>query len=202
MDLRETYNRIAEDWHKDHLNDDWWVEGTNAFVTLLKPGDLVLDVGCGGGAKSKYLIKNGLRTVGVDFSESMINIAKREVSEGEFYAFDMREIGKLNQMFDGIFMQAALLHIPRNEARDVLKNIAARLKPGGYLYVAVKDKKPGKQDEEIEKEDDYGYSYERFFSYFTNEEIKEYMRSIGCDVYYEAEATPRSRWVQVIGKKK
>lgn len=202
MNLKETYNFIAEDWHKDHMNDDWWVEGTNAFVAFLKPGDLVLDVGCGSGTKSKYLIEKGLRVVGVDFSENMINIAKREVSGGIFYTLDMREVGKLGQMFDGIFMQASLLHIPRNEAESVLKAMTTQLQPGGYLYVAVKEKKPGKRDEEIEREDDYGYPYERFFSYFTLDEIRGYMHSIGCDVCYEAEATPKSRWVQVIGKKK
>jgi hypothetical protein len=27
MDLKSTYNKIAEDWHKNHQQDDWWVEG-------------------------------------------------------------------------------------------------------------------------------------------------------------------------------
>lgn len=201
MDLKETYNRIAEDWHKDHQKDDWWTGGTDAFAVFLHPGNLVLDVGCGSGIKSDYLIKKGLQVVGIDFSEKMIEIAQREVPAGEFYALDLRTIGTLGRAFDGIFMQASLLHIPRNEAEGVLRLMAAQLKSGGYLYVAVKDKEPGRQDEAIEKEADYGYSYERFFSYFTLDEIREYMRSIGCAVRYEAVATAPSCWIQVIGQK-
>lgn len=131
----------------------------------------------------------------------MIEIAKREVPEGEFHAMDMREVGTLGRTFDGILMQAALLHIPRSEAESVLKTMAGSLNSSGYLYIAVKDKKPGKQDEEIKKENDYGYPYERFFSYFSVDEIREYMRSIGCDVCYEDVTTLKSRWIQVIGKK-
>ena len=56
MDLRATYDRIAEDWHGDHRDDDWWIGGADAFTPLIKPGGLVLDVGCGGGRKSRYLI--------------------------------------------------------------------------------------------------------------------------------------------------
>ena len=57
MDLRATYERIAEDWHGDHRDDDWWIGGADAFTPLIKPGGLVLDVGCGGGRKSRYLIE-------------------------------------------------------------------------------------------------------------------------------------------------
>ena len=48
MNLKETYNKIAEDWHADHSSDDWWQEGTDKFIWNLKNGASVLDVGCGG----------------------------------------------------------------------------------------------------------------------------------------------------------
>ena len=82
--LKSTYNHIAEDWHKDHKEDTWWVEGTDKFVSFLKYNSLVLDVGCGAGVKSNYLINKGLKIVGLDFSEKMIEIAKREVPKVGF----------------------------------------------------------------------------------------------------------------------
>src|SRR3989338_6066638 len=142
MNLRETYNRIAEEWHKDHQQEDWWVEGTDKFISLLKPGDSVLDVGCGGGTKYAYLVKKGLRVVGIDFSEKMIEIAKREVPEGTFLVLDLGDVDKLDYLFDGIFMQAALLHVPKKEVIGKLEKLTKKLKVGGYLYVGVKERKP------------------------------------------------------------
>src|SRR3989344_3181442 len=165
MDLRETYNRIAEDWHKDHKQDNWWVEGTNKFVSLLKPNSLVLDAGCGAGNKSKYLIGKGLKV-------------------------------------DGIFMQAVLLHIHKKDAKKTIKKLLDKLKLGGYLYIAVKEKKSGGADEEIKTENDYGYPYERFFSYFTLDEIKNLMKELELEISYEnISSFGHTRWIQVIGKK-
>ena len=95
MDLKDTYNKIAKDWHKDHQKDEWWVVGTDKFVSLLAENDLVLDVGCGAGTKSKYLIGKGLEVVGIDFSKEMIKIAKKEVPAGRFMVLDLDDIENL-----------------------------------------------------------------------------------------------------------
>ncbi|KKS95847.1 hypothetical protein A3B05_02645 [Candidatus Giovannonibacteria bacterium RIFCSPLOWO2_01_FULL_43_160] len=202
MDLRETYNRIAEDWHKDHKQDNWWVEGTNKFVSLLKPNSLVLDAGCGAGNKSKYLIGKGLKVVGIDFSDKLIEIAKRETPSGKFFAMHINEADKLEEKFDGIFMQAVLLHIHKKDAKKTIKKLLDKLKLGGYLYIAVKEKKSGGADEEIKTENDYGYPYERFFSYFTLDEIKNLMKELELEISYEnISSFGHTRWIQVIGKK-
>ena len=49
------------------------------------------------------------------------------------------------------------------------KKFKNKLNPNGVLYLAVKEKR--KVEEEIATENDYGYEYERFFSYFTLDEI-------------------------------
>ena len=174
MNLKATYNLLAEDWYRDHQDDAWWIEGTNKFISYFKPGSLILDAGCGAGVKSKYLISKGLRVVGIDFSENLIKIAKREVISGEFMLLDMREADKLDQEFDGIFAQASFLHIPKNEIEKVMRGLCIKLKSGGYFYIAVKEKKPKGPEEEIKKENGYGHEYERFFSYFTLEEFGRY----------------------------
>ncbi len=203
MDLAQTYDKIAGEWHKDHKNDDWWIGSTDAFVSFLKPGYTVLDAGCGAGTKSKYLQNKGLKVTGIDFSEKMIEIAKKEVPEAEFFVMDMKEAHKLKKMFDGIFMQASLLHIPKKEVPGVIENMAKNnIKPGGYIYIAVKEIRPGRPEEEIKAEDDYGYKYERFFSYFTAGEIKDFLNKSGLEIAYEdIKGTGRTNWIQIIGKK-
>ncbi len=202
MDLKDTYNKIAEDWHKDHTQDDWWVDGTLKFISLVGVGKEVLDVGCGAGTKSKFLKENGLSVTGIDFSEKMIEIAKRENPDISFEVLDMRDVEKLEGMYDGIFIQAALLHIPHHAAADVVRKISTKLRTGGYMYIAVKERYPGRVAEEIKVEDDYGYSYERFFSYYSVGDLEGYFKDSGFEIVYEeTTGEEKKKWIQMIGKK-
>ncbi|OGZ68533.1 MAG: hypothetical protein A3D35_02205 [Candidatus Staskawiczbacteria bacterium RIFCSPHIGHO2_02_FULL_34_9] len=207
MNIKDTYNKIAEAWHKDHNTDDWWVSGTNKFLELISPGSIILDVGCGGGTKSQYLIDKGMKVVGIDIAENMVQIAKREVPKGEFMAMDLLDVDKISHDFDGIFMQAVLLHIPKKDVMEILQKMVNKLKSKGLLYVSVKEKRPGGVDEEKKIDDDYGYEYERFFSYFTIDELNQDLESLGLEVIFTENNPPSrtaraSNWISIIGQKK
>lgn len=202
MDLRETYNRIAEDWHKDHQDDDWWKDGTDAFISYLPKGGSVLDVGCGSGTKAKYFIRKGFIVTGIDISENLLAIASRESPAGTFKALSMAELDSLPDQYDGTFAQASLLHIPKNEAADVVRQMADRTKAGGYVYLSMKQVREGSPEEEIAQENDYGYPYERFFSYYSMEELEQYLKGSGLEVVWkDARPTGKTVWLQIIGKK-
>lgn len=204
MNLRETYNKIARDWHRDHTVDDWWKEGTEKFVSFLQSGNTVLDIGCGTGIKAHYLQKRGLSVTGIDFSEEMIQIARETTPEVDFHVLDFFQAGTLDRKFDGLFAQAALLHVPKKDLKDLIAELSELIHPGGYFYIAVKAKSPDRMDEEIVKENDYGYEYERFFSYSTQEEIESYLKNCGHEIVFTdvwKNSYGISRWVQVIGKK-
>lgn len=201
-DLAETYNRIADDWLTDHADDDWWVKGTRRFVEMLPAGGAVLDVGCGAGVKSRFLTSLGLKVTGIDVSKRMIELAKERVPEVEFRFLDLREAGQLGQAFDAVFAQAFLLHVSKFEAVDVISRLTNVLKPGGYFYVAVKEVRPGQPNEEIKHEDDYGYPYERFFSYYQLSELHNYFKKHRLVIVYETiETHGRTNWIQVVGRK-
>ncbi|MFA4845944.1 MAG: class I SAM-dependent methyltransferase [Patescibacteria group bacterium] len=202
MSLKDTYNRLAEDWCEDHRVDTWWIEGVDAFASLLKSESLVLDLGCGGGDKSNYLIQKGLSVVGIDFSEKMIEIAKRTAPLGTFHVMNLKDVSRLPGLFDGILAQAVLLHVSKAEMAAVMDGLRSKLKDGGFLAVAVKEARSGQQEEEMKVENDYGYPYERFFSYFTLPEVRKVFTDAGMSVYSESIThVGHTRWIQVIGQK-
>lgn len=202
MDLKSTYNKIAKDWMEDHERDTWWIEGTDKYLSFFKSNEHILDIGCGGGEKSKYFVKKGFGVTGIDFSDEMIKLAKEQVSAAKFFVKDIKQPLGFENFFDGVFAQAVLLHIPKDEVIDVLKNITTSLKLKGYFYVAVKELRQGGKDEETVKESDYGFEYERFFSYFTLDELKECVEAIGLKVIYEI-ITPsgKTNWIQIVAEK-
>lgn len=199
---KDAYNKIAEDWHRDRLSDDWWVPGTKKFISYLKPREHVLDVGCGSGIKAKFFVENGLRVTGIDISESFINIAEREVSEGTFFVLHMGEAERLGKVFDGVFAHASLLHIPKIEVQKILRILVKVLKPKGYFYLAVKELRDGDLEERVEVRDDYGYNYKRFFSYFRMEEVKNYLKDVGLELVFDGTSrVGNTNWLQVIAQK-
>jgi len=202
MNLKDTYNQIAEDWYADHKNDDWWIEGTEHFCSLFKSGDNILDIGCGAGIKSKYISEKGLVVTGIDFSEKFIDIANRENPKIRFCVLDMKDVSGLKTKFEGVFAQASLLHIPKKEILDVIERLVETLKQGGYLYVAVKGKRVGGLDEEMVEEKDYGYSYNRFFSFYTIDELEGYFNKLKLDIVYKnSKMYGKTNWLQIIEKK-
>ncbi len=193
---------IAEDWHVDHLQDDWWHEGTDKFVFFLSPNAQVLDVGCGAGHKTKYLTGKGLRVTGTDFSKNLLAIAKREAPNADYVLSDMRDLYAIKGGVDAIFAQASLLHIPKDEAPTVIAHWATKIKPRGYIYIAVKGTKEGRPEEQVIKEADYGYEYERFFSFYSLEELRKFLTDLGFSIEYENEKlTGSTNWIQIIGRK-
>lgn len=203
MNLKDTYNRIAEDWVKDHDKDTWGIPGAEKFLSFLQKGASILDVGCGGGIKTNYIASQGYDVAGVDLSERMIEIAKRDYPQLDFAVLDMYDIDQYPKTVDAIFVQAALLHIKKARVPEVLKKMAGKLNLGGLLYIAVKAKGEGGIDEEVKIENDYGYEYERFFSYYTIDELRTYLTDLNFEILWEGEAnTTATKWLQVIGKKK
>lgn len=202
MQLKDTYNKIAEDWVRDHDSDTWWQEGTDYFLSLLAPGARVLDVGCGGGIKTNYIAKRGYDATGIDFSEKMIALARKHYPGVGFAVLDMYEADSLTEKFDGIFIQAALLHIPKADVLRVLSKINTLLAPHGLLYIAVKRVRDDGVEEAVKVEHDYGYEYERFFSYFTLEELKEYYAQLNLEVIWDGvHESNQTNWLQIIGRR-
>lgn len=200
--LRDTYDRIADDWARDHEGDTWWRECTEKFVSLLPHGGRVLDAGCGSGQKARFFQDRGMQVLGIDFSERLLEIARRTASGSDFRLLDLRDIRTLPESFDGVFAQASLLHIPKAETFSVIEGMVSRLVPQGHLYIAVKAQRPGHPAEEIVTENDYGYDYRRFFSYYTLDEMRAHVDRSGLSLVHAApEAPSHGGWMQIIARK-
>ena len=203
MDLKQTYNRIANDWHADHADDTWWIAPMESFLEQIPKNSLVLDVGCAGGTKARFMMERGMRVIGIDIAEKFIDIAKHENPGGDFRVLDMLKVGSMSERFDAICAQASLLHIPKQQIPLVMAGFSMVLKSGGKLAIAVKEKRPHQPEEQMVVEDDYGYSYERFFSYFSEEEMRDACAKAGipCQECCLIVAG-KTNWLHIVGVKK
>ena len=93
----------------------------------------ILDFGCGPGRDLRTFSAMGHTAVGLDGCARFVEMARTdsgcEAWQQDFLALDLPP-----ERFDGVFANASLFHIPRQELLRVLQQLHASLKPGGVLF--------------------------------------------------------------------
>ena len=106
------------------------------FVSHVKPGGLILDLGCGSGRDSKAFLERGFRVVAVDGSPELCRYAEEVIGQPVICAtFQEYEP---SEAFDGIWACASLLHLPYAEIVPVLKKLVKHLASDGCFYLSFK----------------------------------------------------------------
>ncbi len=132
----------------DHIGD---------FLNLIPRGGRIIDVGCGPGVDSEYMLTKGFEVVGIDLSLKMLKLARKKNPNAIFQQEDIREINFEQGTFDGILASYSLIHIPKKDIPNVLKTFFKILRPNGIICIGIQEgesrevsiAEPLKSDEKI-----------------------------------------------------
>jgi ubiquinone/menaquinone biosynthesis C-methylase UbiE len=139
----------------------------SGFISRLKRGDSVVDLGCGAGRDLKRFRRHHLRPVGLDYSPAMCVLARRQ-SGAPVVAGDMRQLPFASEAFRSASAVASLLHLNRADIPGALVEICRVLRPKGLLFTSMKRGSGEYQDH-----------YGRWFSYFEPEQWIRHLQSTG-----------------------
>jgi SAM-dependent methyltransferase len=181
----ESYNERAEDFWRGTRDHDV-SQNIDALLSHIAgaPPLRILDFGCGPGRDLKAFAERGHTAIGLDGAASFAQMARDysgcEVWQQNFLALDLPE-----GFFDGVFANATLFHIPKQELPRVLSELCACLKPGGVLFSS----NPRGDNEE-------GWSRGRYGVYHDLDAWRRYVSAAGFTEithYYRPAGLPREQ---------
>jgi SAM-dependent methyltransferase len=102
-------------------------------LTGLRPGTLVLDLGCGSGVFTRLLQERGIHAVGLDISQALADVGKRKYPGLNFIAGDCEFLPICSGTLDGVLVSGLVHHLP--DPSQCAREVYRVLKPGG-VFVA------------------------------------------------------------------
>jgi SAM-dependent methyltransferase len=174
--MRQSYNRIAPTFAQRFADMTPSLERlASDFLERLLDTPVILDAGCGPGRDMAWFEAHGCHVTGIDLSPGMLAEARTRVT-GPLIEMDLHDLRLDEQAFDGIWCNAALLHIPKAHVPSVLARFHRALKPNGLLGLGLKQ-----GASEGWKSGDYP-DIERYFSLFQEEEIRQLLINAGFHI--------------------
>jgi ubiquinone/menaquinone biosynthesis C-methylase UbiE len=188
-DTQGSYDRVAYEYttrifdelaHKpfDRHLLNWFAER----VQGLGP---VCDMGCGPGHVARYLHSRNVSICGMDLAPAMIAQAQHRCPEIGFTQGDMRALDVADGTWGGIVAFYSLIHIPRDEVAQVVREFKRVLQPGGALLLAFHI-----GQSVLHVDDLWGYTVHLDFVFFQPHEMVEYLTAAGFEIEATIERAP------------
>ncbi|MCV9965772.1 class I SAM-dependent methyltransferase [Pararhizobium sp. BT-229] len=111
-------------------------ERLDLFIATLPAGAKILELGCGGGHDSRMMLARGFDVTPTDGSPEMARQAEKLLG-GPVAVLPFDQLNA-SGIYDAVWANACLLHIPRCELSAVLARIHRALKAGGIFYASFK----------------------------------------------------------------
>ncbi|HEU5103066.1 MAG TPA: class I SAM-dependent methyltransferase [Roseiflexaceae bacterium] len=163
------YDQIAAEYAARPDLDDTMDAVRRRFAARLAAGARVLDAGCGPAHDTAALRRLGLSAIGLDRSCGMLAQARERGLP--LLLGDMRRLPVCSDSLDGLWACASFLHIPKRDGLAVLRELHRALRPGGLLFVGVKQ---GAGERWVE----HG-GHRRFFSFYQEAELDALLEAAG-----------------------
>lgn len=135
--VRAGYDRIGSgyrEWSQDTTVRLRWVE---RLLSELRPGSVVLDLGCGPGEPATRILAEHHRVIGVDGSLAQLHLAQYAAPSALFVQADMTRFALRSASLDAVTSFYALGHIPSRRHAPLFAAIASWLRPGGLLVTSA-----------------------------------------------------------------
>lgn len=167
---KNKWNSVFKNIERDKIikYDNWLELFKDKIDACITP---IIDLGCGSGTDTLYLLQKGKRVIPCDYCENAIESIKKNLPQiEEIECFDMRDGLPFKDNFTNIVIADLSLHYFSEETTFyILEEIRRVLKPNGILIFRVNSTKDNNfmPNDKIEVEPNFyetSVGYKRFFA--------------------------------------
>jgi cyclopropane fatty-acyl-phospholipid synthase-like methyltransferase len=145
----ETWNKLATLYQDKFMDLDLY-DATYDYVcqTITKPNAKLLEIGCGPGNITKYLLSKrpDFAILGIDIAKNMIELAQQNNPTASFAVMDCRAIHTLEKGYDGIVGGFCLPYLSQAESSELIATSYNLLNENGLLYLSFVEGNPEDSD--------------------------------------------------------
>ncbi|RYV03399.1 class I SAM-dependent methyltransferase [Shewanella sp. OPT22] len=146
----DTFNRLAKRYQDKYMNFDFYFDTYDRFLSLIKGDASILELGCGPGNITHYLLSNkpDLRILATDLAPNMLELTKLNNPSVRTMKLDGRSVEQVDETFDAIVCGFCTPYLSRTDIKKLIKDIRDKLELGGLLYLSTMeddDNKSGMQ---------------------------------------------------------
>jgi ubiquinone/menaquinone biosynthesis C-methylase UbiE len=148
------------------------------FAETMQGKGIVCDIGCGPGQTTRFLRDHGLVDIfGLDLSSGMVETAQTLNPDISFRQGNMLALPADDESWAGVVAFYSIIHIPRNNVVQALREIKRVLQPGGLFFFTFH-----RGQEIIHLDEWWGHEVSIDFIFFEVDEMRGYLLEAGFEI--------------------
>lgn len=135
----DLFDKLADSYQERFFSVEHYSESLLLFLTYLEENASVLDIACGPGNISQFLLNNKpqLKLHGIDLAPNMIRLARINNPNANFTVHDALEINRLDTNFDAIVIGFLFPYLSIDQVELFLQKVYRKLPEGGIIYLST-----------------------------------------------------------------
>ena len=158
----ETWDKLAQ-LYQDHFMDLDNYNATYDFIcnTLSEAQTKVLEIGCGPGNITKYLLNKrpDLKVLATDVAPNMVALAKANNPSAEFAVLDSRQLHEIKTKFDALIAGFCIPYLSNEDCKKLIADASVLINPHGLLYLSFVEGDPQQSGFQTGSSGDRAYFY-------------------------------------------
>jgi predicted Rossmann-fold nucleotide-binding protein/SAM-dependent methyltransferase len=192
----DTYKKVASEYRSASIGKNVAQVQLDEFISMVNPPAQVLDLGCGPGLDIKVLTDKYAVT-GIEIVKKFADMASFENPNAEIINADVITYDLPKNKYKGIWSRDMMHHVPEEHLPEVFRKVSDALVENGIFYVIVREG----QGEIYEKEKKKYSELQRFYHFFSVEELEARAKAAGLSVVKIDHVQRSHKWLVGVFKK-